>query len=228
MADEPTPKKKDKVKAKPDAGQGGPPPWLGFALLVVSALVIAGQVWVSAERQLTPLETGLFNALIFVFGLVGSVVVSAHYSRKQNSRDLEHARAEYRQLARPALRRVVAISASTSRVTGEIAQRHARLSETDEESVSTDAMEEWVAGLHGQMELLRDHLAAAVADWRELLPEEFEKAEEAARQDAIDRDVTRQAFATACGRFGRASSERGVRYSTMPSLPPSRPKPDSL
>jgi hypothetical protein len=36
-----------------------------FALLGVSALVIAGQVWVSAELAMTTLETRLFNALIF-------------------------------------------------------------------------------------------------------------------------------------------------------------------
>ena len=178
------PPKTTEAKSKGDAGQGGVPPWLGFALLGVSALVIAGQVWVSAERQLTPLETGLFNALIFVFGLVGSVVVSAHYSRKQNSRDLDHARAEYRQLARPALRRVVAIASSTTRVTDEIEQRFERLRDTEEETVSTAVTTEWVAGLQGQMDLLGDHLRAAIADWRELLPEEFEKAEESARQDA--------------------------------------------
>lgn len=183
MGDEPGPTT-SATAPKPDAGHGGLPPWLGFALLGVSALVIAGQVWVSAERALTPLETGLFNALIFVFGLVGSVVVSAHYSRKQNSRDLEHARAEYRQLARPALRRVVAIASSTTRVTDEIGQRVERLRDTEEQTVSTAVTTEWVAGLQGQMDLLGDHLRAAIADWRELLPEEFEKAEESARQDA--------------------------------------------
>lgn len=157
-----------------DADQGGVPRWLGWALLGFTALVIVAQIWVSAKRALTPLETGLFNGLTVVIGLVGSVLVSGYYWRKQSSRDVENARTNYQQLARPAWRRVVSIETSLARIQGSIAEHAARLAEDPEgKLLQPQAQAQWVDGLRRQVEHVGDHITAAIEDWRELLPEDF-------------------------------------------------------
>ena len=135
-------------------------PLLGGLLILVSLATIAATVVVSAYRALSPLENTLFAAISFTLSIFGSVLISAHYSRSS-------ARQEYQQLARPALRRIVALYASTGRVNSYVDQRAAAADEGDRD---------WLAGLDAQMHLLLDQMGAAISDWRELLPEDYEEA----------------------------------------------------
>jgi len=136
---------------------------LGWVLLGLALVVLGAVVWISIDRPLNSLENALFGVLTFVFSIIGSTIVSSYFSRKQ-------ALSEYEQLARPALRRVAALELSTTRVSQYVSSLEGN------PVLNEAALQAWLQGLSGQMSLLRDQLAAATSDWRELLPSDYEEA----------------------------------------------------
>jgi hypothetical protein len=142
--------------------------WGGW-LLVAALVVVGASVYVATNRAPTPLESALLGGFTFVLSLLGAALVSAFYSERQ-------ARAEYQQLARPALRRTIAIEASTRRIAESLSQRR-------DDVVSNKAVAaEWVRGFEAQLMLLIDQMGAATADWRELLPEDYQAARNTAAE----------------------------------------------
>ena len=128
--------------------------------------VIAISLTVSARRPLSSLEAVLFNVLMTLLGIVGTVLVSVYFARRG-------ARSEYEQLARPALRRVVQLNRSVGTIRDAIKSKQASLGLPSE--VSGDVVREWLDTLDRLMEQHGGQLTDAVSDWRELLPQDYER-----------------------------------------------------
>lgn len=150
---------------------------VGVIALIIAMSTFVVTIVVSFNRELTPLESALFNSLTFTLSTIGSVLISAHFARRS-------ARGEYEQLARPALRRVAALEVSTGRVAEYIDER--RSATEGDESV-------WLGGLSAQLKLLLDQLTAATVDWRELLPSDYQEVRRdvatIAQIDALSKEI---------------------------------------
>jgi DNA-binding protein H-NS len=116
-----------------------------------------------AENPITELELMFFSILTLAAGSGLSWLISAYYARGQ-------ARDQYEQLARPALRRVVAAKESALALSAAISRR----SEAAQQSESPIDAGEAFASLG---ELVDQHarvLDDAITDWREILPDEVQ------------------------------------------------------
>lgn len=140
--------------------------WLGILLIILSAGSLTLAIHQSFSRELTGLEATLFSSITFVLSIVGSFIVSAHFSQSQ-------ARKEYEQLARPALRRVDSLQQALLLVAANV---DARLKELRSDNQGDPENITWLRGHATQLQLLSHTIRDATSDWRELLPEDYEDA----------------------------------------------------
>ena len=122
--------------------------------LAVSMLVIFVNRAGDPQHPLSQLEQMFFGIYSVLVGIVASWLVSAYYAGHQ-------ARDQFQQLARPALRRVVAASDSAAAILVAINRRKGRQSGAE--------------GLESLYELVEQHarvLDDAIANWQEVLPDD--------------------------------------------------------
>jgi hypothetical protein len=137
---------------------------VGAILVGLSLIPIALTIQVSASRPLSQLETTLFASVTYFFSIIGSALISSYYARGQSRKD-------YIQLARPALRRVIALSRSAVQIADAVQSKQAAL----QNNVPPDPMivREWLESIERLLQQHSGQLEAAISDWQELLPEEY-------------------------------------------------------
>lgn len=153
-----------------------------ISLLVVFLLaggLFAVPVWITNQRQLSPLEQTLFQLFLVLLTFLFSWILA---KRSEERNVLVNQRA----LARSAVRRISGIATSANRLIRHIGKCKAELAEgshwAEMDGVRRDLLVELFDGLARQVEELTDNIAASTEDWRDILPEEFAKREEVERR----------------------------------------------
>jgi hypothetical protein len=155
----------------------------GALLLLLSMVPFVLTIAVSAQRNLSPLENTLFGTVTFILSTIGSALISAYYERGR-SRD------SYSQLARPALRRIVAINRSAAQILEAIRDKQSDLK--DIEDLSLLQASEWLDSIGRLLQQHIGQLDAAIVDWQELLPEEYAELVNIAELQTVITDKVEQ------------------------------------
>ena len=155
-----------KNRSRSEASEGVISRNLGLILIVLAAVPVGLAVHTAEDRQLSGLETVLFAVLVMILSLIGSAFVTAHFARSQ-------ARDTYIQLARPAWRRVVELNNSAGLIGDAVHAKSMLLAGKD--VISAEVAVEWLDSIDRLIEQHAGQLQAAISDWQELLPEEYEE-----------------------------------------------------
>ena len=136
--------------------------WSGLILIVAALLAAVGFIIVAIDRPLTQLEQVLLQLLPLALGLVGSFLFGRHSSKTA-------AREMIKVYIRPAFRRLVTLYEGLSRLHNMIK------SEQQSSKGSEDAGD---SGLSKIEVAVIDQIATAddaLADWRDISPEDVEE-----------------------------------------------------
>ena len=138
----------------------------GFALIGAFVLIAIGFIYVSSSRDLTSLESVLFQVFGIASGLAGSYVVGRETTKKAALELVKpHARSAYR--------RLLSLYSGLSRLVQEIQSSNSRFSENQ---TALDVLDKIRAIAVELIYTSND----ALEDWRDILPEELEKLKEIA------------------------------------------------
>jgi hypothetical protein len=156
---------------------------LSFITLLFTLLFIGGLFYwpikIQRSGKLTDLDQFLFQ--LFLVGLSGAFSWSLA-KRKEEETVLE----KQRSLARSAARRIRDITTSAGRLLNEVESCKAELNTHSEwfqlDIVRTRLIIELFDGLARQIIETQSNIAASVEDWRDILPEEFARKEEAEKE----------------------------------------------
>lgn len=132
--------------------------------LIASSVIAIFFIYLSSDRNLTTLESSLFQIFTLSVGLIGSYLLGKESAAK-NAREL------MKPHARSAFRRLVALYQGLSRIDGEI--QVSRL------SMSTD---QYVNSCLGKLEgMVTEQIATAadaLEDWNDIVPEDVQELKE--------------------------------------------------
>lgn len=155
----------------------------GILLLLLSVVPFVLAIAVSAKRNLSPLENTLFGIVTFILSTAGSALISAYYEggRSRNS---------YAQLARPALRRIVAINHSAVQILEVVRAKQDDLGGI--EQLTASRASEWLDSIGRLLQQHIGQLDAAIVDWQELLPDEYAELVNIAELQTVITDKVEQ------------------------------------
>lgn len=135
------------------------------ALFLTASVVIAAFfIYLSADRNLTTLESSLFQIFTLSVGLIGSYLLGKESAAK-NAREL------MKPHARSAFRRLVALYRGLSRIDGEI--QVSRLSMSAEQYINS-----CLGKLEGMVTEQIATAADALEDWNDIVPEDVQELKE--------------------------------------------------
>lgn len=135
------------------------------ALFLTASVVIAAFfIYLSADRNLTTLESSLFQIFTLSVGLIGSYLLGKESAAK-NAREL------MKPHARSAFRRLVALYRGLSRIDGEI--QVSRLSMSTEQYINS-----CLGKLEGMVTEQIATAADALEDWNDIVPEDVQELKE--------------------------------------------------
>ena len=154
--------------------------------LVLGVGLFVWTVVISRSRQLSPLEQTLFQLFLVALSGLFTWVVAKRSER-------ENVLASQKALARSAVRRINSIAASANRLASNIDRCRSEIASTpvwsNIDPVRQNLLLEMFDGLGRQVAENKDNIAASSQDWRDILPEEFEKQAEAEREILKAREV---------------------------------------
>jgi len=157
-------------------------PGYWISLLVILLLTFVIFIWplrITSQRQLTPLEQTLFQLFLVLLTFLFSWVLAKRTEER-------NVLANQKSLARSAVRRINGITSSANRLKRSIRRCKDEVAGgahwTEMEAVRRDLLVELFEGLGSQVEDMTENIAASTEDWRDILPEEFAKREEAERR----------------------------------------------
>jgi hypothetical protein len=153
----------------------------GFVLGTLAALILLAGIFywpirVTKYGKLTDMEQMLFQ--LFLVALSGAISwVLAKRKEEQNVLTKQKA------LARSAVRRIASIAAASGRLAEITELRKVEMKSASEwnqiNATQRILLYELVAGLSRQIAEMRDNIEASEGDWRDILPEEFAKKQQA-------------------------------------------------
>lgn len=140
---------------------------------------------VTKYGRLTDLEQLLFQ----IFLVVLSWIISWALAKKEEEKNVL---AKQKALARSAVRRISGIGSAAARMSEIIETRKASVKSAPEwvsmDEAHRSLFYELFDGLSRQVTEMRDNIAASEGDWRDILPEEFAKKEQAEREILLARE----------------------------------------
>ncbi|MHB9116450.1 MAG: hypothetical protein ACYC6T_17930, partial [Thermoleophilia bacterium] len=154
------------------------------------------------------------------FGGCGMPICSNHLSALVGvSRFQQPAREQYQQLARPALRRVIALNRSVGTLSEYLAVRYQRLDSLRKEVVEgrelaatdLDVAAGWLEGLGAQIQLHVLQVEDAISDWRELMPGEYQKYQDIGKIQADIRAETMDLIESSARKSGKEVADQTAR-----------------
>ncbi len=151
--------------------------WILAALLILVAIGISALVvYITTTRTLTPVESILWQILVFAFGLAGSFIFGRQSAK-------EAAKEMIKPHARSAFRRLVSLYESLSRASTAI--------QLTENSESSEDIRVTIAKLDAIVTEQLNTADDALEDWRDIVPEDVEELKqklESKIQGGIDSD----------------------------------------
>ncbi len=147
-------------------------------LVVVVVLIgtfFSSAIWITSGRALTPLEQTLFQGILIILTFLFSWILA---KRKEE----ENVLAKQKALAKSAARRIVGIARSVARLGDLLSKANREVS--DKSGLyrmgrhPKALLLEKLSSFGTQLVELKDNVEGSIGDWRDILPEEFEKVEE--------------------------------------------------
>ncbi len=148
--------------------------WVLAALLILVAIGISALVvYITTTRTLTPVESILWQILVFAFGLAGSFIFGRQSAK-------EAAKEMIKPHVRSAFRRLLSLYQSLSRAATTI--ESAQISDSPEnDQVALARLEEIIAEQLSTAD-------AALEDWRDIVPEDVGELEQKRQFDNTRRE----------------------------------------
>lgn len=161
--------------------------YLALLLVLLVALSLSSAtIYISQSRPLSPLEQAVVQLLLLFLTFMFSWQLAKRGEEKAVLKS-------QKSLARSAMRRINGLAKSTSRLRGNIQGSKKEITSGSDfskmENVPRRLLSEMYDGLETQVAEIHDNIQASVEDWRDILPEEFERGAEAERRILDAREV---------------------------------------
>jgi hypothetical protein len=166
---------------------------LGLVLLFGAVMLLLAYNAAGSDGGMTEREALLFNGLIAIVSVAASLLSLVGEVERREDEAETNAKKLYQQLATPAYRRVVGLRNSAAVVAETLELKRGALSELDGDD--TWIMDEWLDSLERLLRVHSDQLDAALDDWQELLPDEYDIAKSHQQLTRKIEDLTAEARA---------------------------------